>query len=72
MPEIYLQIAERDFFEIFVRNMKEHLGLEVPLQGKSKRKRKPEEIEEIVYASIEIVEQFMEFEPLHFRNYCVN
>ena len=50
MPEIYQLIAERDTFEIFVRNLKECL-LPENLQNK-KKKKKPEELNEIVLISL--------------------
>ena len=40
--------------------------------NKLKKKRKPEDIYTCVEISIEILEQFMEFEPLHFKNFCVS
>lgn len=40
--------------------------------NKLKKKRRPEDIAPCVEISIEILEQFMEFEPLHFKNFCVS
>lgn len=55
--------------------MKEFIGLGQPstnaTTSKSKKKRRPEEIEEIVIICGEIIDQFMEFEGNHFRNYCL-
>lgn len=48
MPEVYQQIADRDTFEIFMRNLKELLSpLETPSQnttGSRKKKKTPEEL----------------------------
>lgn len=47
MPEIYTQIAERDTFEILIKNIKEFLN---PVEATSatttgrKKKKKPEEL----------------------------
>lgn len=72
--DLYLQIAERDFFDVMMKNMKElkdiQNGVVQEVQSKYKKKKKPEEIIEIVEITIEILEQFMEYEPLHFKNYC--
>lgn len=53
MPEIYQQIADKDTFEIFIRNLKEYLIPEVNLT--KKKKKKPEELEQIVQSCLEIL-----------------
>lgn len=58
MPEIYQQIADKDTFEIFIRNLKEYLIPEANLT--KKKKKKPEELEQIVQSCLEILEQYME------------
>jgi len=70
MPEIYKEIAERDTFDIFVRNLRELLLPETIIN--KKKKKKPEEIEQIVTACLEILEQYMEHEPVYLRNYCIS
>lgn len=54
MPEIYQQIAERDTFEIFIRALRDLLtpSEQPPSTGGRKKKRKPEELEEIVKACL--------------------
>lgn len=73
MPEIYQQIAERDTFDIFFRNFRDFLApQELPSPAPPaarKKKRKPEEVEQIVQVCLEILEQYMEHEPQHLRNY---
>ncbi len=70
MPEIYKEIAERDTFDIFLKNFKELLIPGEQNQTTSaQKKKKPEELEEIVHASLEIIDQFMEHEPQHIRSY---
>lgn len=68
MPEVYQQIADRDTFDIFVKNLRELL---LPDPAK-KKKKKPEELEQIVQACLEILEQYMEHEPQQLRNYCTS
>jgi hypothetical protein len=70
MPEIYREIAERDTFDIFVRNLREFLIPETTLN--KKKKKKPEDMEQIVLACLEVLEQYMEHEPSHLRNYCIS
>jgi fibrillarin-like rRNA methylase len=43
MPEIYQQIADKDTFEIFIRNLKEFLVPDTTTVQK-KKKKKPEEL----------------------------
>lgn len=71
MPEIYQQIADKDTFEIFIRNFKEYLVPDTTAVQK-KKKKKPEELEQIVQACLEILEQYMEHEPQHLRNFCMS
>lgn len=71
MPEIYQQIADKDTFEIFIRNFKEYLVPDTTTVQK-KKKKKPEEQEQIVQACLEILEQYMEHEPQHLRNFCMS
>lgn len=53
MPEIYREIAERDTFDIFIRNLREFLLPDVA--ANKKRKKKPEEMEQIALACLEIL-----------------
>jgi hypothetical protein len=50
MPEIYKEIADRDTFDIFIRNLRELLVPETTIN--KKKKKKPEEIEQIVTACL--------------------
>ena len=76
MPEIYQQIADKDTFDIFMKNIKEMLTPQSEGQQSStsnkKKKKKPQEIEEIVEACLEIIEQYMDHEPQHLRNYLTS
>ena len=72
MPEVYQYISERDTFEIFFRNIKEMLQPSEQMATTKKRKRNPEELTTIVDTVMEIVEQYMEYEPNHLRNYLLS
>ena len=58
LPEVYQQIGYKDTFEIFIGNLKEYLNPEV--NSTNERKKKPEELEQIVQSCLEILEQYME------------
>ena len=74
MPEIYQQIAEKDTFEIVIRNLKEFLvpDATTTTNVQKKKKKRPEDLEQIVQACLEILEQYMEHEPQHLRNFCMS
>jgi hypothetical protein len=46
MPEIYQQIAEKDTFEIFIKNLKEFITPDI--SNSKKKKKKPEELDQII------------------------
>jgi hypothetical protein len=75
MPEIYQQIAERDTFDIFIRNLRDLLtpqDIQPANPTTRKKKRKPEELEQIVQVCLEVLEQYMEHEPQHLRNFLAS